>query len=133
MAVFKNIPWQRFIKFAITGGTALAIDIAIYVVLTRFGHMPYFISRAISLSIAVVWNFTVNRHWTFEAGTGKVSQQAPKFLTVIIATSLINLGLMRIGVSYLHLNDLLVLIGNSVLIVLINFSAHYFWSYKKTE
>ena len=126
----KNLPWQRFMKYAVTGGTAIAIDFAIYVVLTRFGHLPYLASRAVSFSLALFWNFTVNRNWTFQAKTGKVSQQAPRFLIVMALTLLLNLILMRIGVSNLHLNDLFVLVVVTSLTAIVNFSAHLLWSYK---
>ncbi len=127
----QQIPWRRLLKFGITGGCAFAIDFAIYFALTRFGHAHYLVSRTISLSVAVIWNFTLNRYWTFEASAGKVGTQAPRFLIVIISTSIINLLLMRVGVTLLHLNDLLVIVAISLLIMLINFSAHYFWSYAK--
>ncbi|MEK7181937.1 MAG: GtrA family protein [Patescibacteria group bacterium] len=116
-------------KFGITGGSALAIDVAIYYVLTRYGHVPYLLSRTISLGVAIFWNFSLNRHWTFRATLGKVQQQFPRFLAVIVMTSLLNLLLMKIGVSYLHLHDLLVIFLVSALITFINFFAHYFWSY----
>jgi len=118
------------LKYAVTGGTAIAIDFAIYFVLTRFGNVPYLSSRAISFSLALVWNFTVNRNWTFQAQAGRVSQQAPRFLIVIALTLLLNLVFMRIGVSYLHLNDLFVLLVVTFLTAIGNFSAHYLWSYK---
>lgn len=127
---FKILPWQRLIKFAFVGGSAFVIDFAIYFVLTRFGHIPYIASRIVSISLAMIWNFTMNRNWTFQAKTGKVRRQAPRFLIVMALTSLLNLVLMRVGVSSLHLNDLLVLVVVSLLIMLINFSAHQLWSYK---
>jgi dolichol-phosphate mannosyltransferase len=102
---------------------------AIYVFLTRYLHVSYLPSRAFSLSIAVVWNFTLNRSWTFQATAGRVGVQAPRFLLVIVCTSILNLALMRFGVSVLHMYDLLVIFIVAVLITSINFSAHLFWSY----
>jgi len=128
--LIRKPPWKRFIKYAVTGGTAIAIDFMIYYLLTRFGHLPYLLSRAISFGVALVWNFTLNRNWTFQAQAGRVSRQAPRFLVVMGATLLVNLVLMRIGVSYLHLPDLLVFLVVTVLSAIGNFSAHLFWSYK---
>lgn len=129
--IFQMIPWRRLIKFVVTGGVALLIDISIYFVLTRFFDVYYLFSRSFSLGIAIIWSFLVNRSWTFRATDGDIKQQAVKFLIVIILTSLLSLFLMRLGVSYLHLNDLVVLLSVSVLTTLINFSAHFFWSYSK--
>ncbi len=130
-SLLENPLWRRVIKFAITGGFALIIDIAIYFMLTRYGHVSYIVSRSISLGIAIIWNFTVNRYWTFQAIDGKMRDQVPRFLAVIIATSLLSLFLMRIGVSNLHINDLAVLLIVVPITTLINFFAHYFWSYAK--
>lgn len=119
----------RFIKFLLTGGIAFAIDMAVYFVLTRFGHIPYLMSRTISLSFAIVWNFSVNRYWTFEASEGKASRQVARFLVVILSTSLLSLFLMRVGVTTLHVNDLAVFLAVVPMTTVINFAAHSFWSY----
>jgi len=124
-----RLPWQRLLKFAVIGGIAFVIDLGIYSILTRLGHVPYLISRAISITVAMVWNFSLNRGWTFQAQSGKISRQAPRFAIVMVVTSLISLGLMRVGVSTLHFNDLLVLVVVSALIMLVNFVAHQLWSY----
>lgn len=131
--IVEKIPWQRLVKFIITGGVALLIDVVIYFILTRYFDIYYLLSRAISLGIAIVWNFTVNRFWTFQATSGKIRGQALRFLTVIISTSLLSLGLMHIGVSLLYLDDLFVLLTVAVITTLINFSAHSFWSYARKD
>jgi putative flippase GtrA len=133
LVLLNKIPWYRLIKFSIIGGSALVIDIGIYIFLTRIEHIQYIISRLISLSIAIFWNFNLNRHWTFQAVSEKVNRQFVKFLIVIISTSLLSLILMKIGVSVLHIYDLLVIIIVSFLILLINFFAHYFWSYANKD
>ena len=131
LQIVEKMPWQRLARFIITGGAALLIDVVIYFILTRYFDIYYLLSRTFSLGIAIVWNFSVNRHWTFEAASGRVKEQVLKFLVVIGSTSLLSLVLMHIGVSYLHLNDLLVLLVASVITTLINFLAHSFWSYKR--
>lgn len=127
----QKVPWWKLTKFIITGGMALAIDVAIYYVLTRYGGMYYLLARTISLGVAILWNFSINRYWTFQATEGRVSRQAPRFIVVILSTSLMSLGLMKIGVSVLHFHDLIVLFVVSALTTLLNFSAHSLWSYKK--
>lgn len=130
MNYINKFPLRRFAKYIITGGTALAIDFSIYYLLTRLGHTPYLLSRAISLAIAMIWNFSLNRNWTFQATKGKLSQQAVKFLVVMVSTSIFSLLLMRIGVSILHFNDLFVILAVTIITTLFNFSAHLLWSYK---
>lgn len=130
IAIIQALPWKKLLKFAITGGTAFAIDAGLYLLLTRFGHWPYLTARTASLGVAMGWNFTLNRNWTFRAQDGRVGRQAARFLTVMTATSLMSLGLMRIGVGELGLNDVLVLVVVSILMMGVNYTAHQFWSYK---
>ena len=130
---FEKLPWWRLTKFVLTGGVALLIDVAIYFVLTRFGSVFYLLARAISLGVAIIWSFTVNRRWTFRATAGDIRQQAVKFLVVILSTSLLSLALMHVGVTLLHYHDLAVLLAVAVLTTLINFLAHQFWSYASNK
>ncbi len=130
MDTIRALPWRKLIKFAITGGTAFVIDFSIYFALTRFAHVPYIAARAISIALAFTWNFLLNRYWTFRATEGKIIRQASRFVTVMAITSLLNLGLMHVGVDYLHFNDLIVIVVVSLLIMGINYTAHNIWSYK---
>ena len=126
----RPLPWGKLIKFGVVGGTALALDFGIYFLLTRFGHLPYLGSRAISIASAFAWNFTLNRYWTFKAHTGDVRRQATRFTITMVCTSLLNLGLMHVGVSILHGPDLLVILIVSALIMGINYLVHSLWSYR---
>ncbi len=132
-SLIEKFPFQRLVKFIVTGGIALLIDVAIYFMLTRYGDIYYLLSRTISLSVAIVWNFSINRIWTFQATSGKVTTQVPRFLVVIFSTSILSLFLMHLGVSYLHLNDLFVIIIVAIITTVINFSAHSFWSYASSK
>ncbi len=127
--LFEKLPWWRLTKFVLTGGVALFIDVAIYFALTRFGGLFYLVARVISLGVAIIWSFTVNRQWTFRATYGDIWKQAVRFLVVILSTSLLSLALMHVGVALLYYNDLVVLLAVAVLTTLINFLAHQFWSY----
>ena len=127
--ILQSIPWWKLMKFVITGGVALTIDIAIYYALTRYGGVYYLLARTLSLGVAILWNFSINRYWTFQATEGGVGRQASRFVIVIVSTSLMSLGLMKLGVSILHFHDMIVLLAVSVVTTLLNFSAHYFWSY----
>lgn len=125
----QRFPFWKLVKFVITGGIALGVDMAIYYLLTRYGHVYYLLARTLSLGVAIIWSFTVNRQWTFRATEGDAGKQAVKFVIVIISTSLLSLGLMHIGVTLLRLHDLMVILIVSVITTLINFSAHSLWSY----
>lgn len=119
----------RFSKFLTIGGSALLLDISLYYILTRYFSVPYLLSRSISLGVAIFWNFYLNRIWTFAAQKDSALSQFGRFLVVIGSTSLLNLFCMHVGVSILGINDIVVILCISVILTLINFIAHSFWSY----
>ncbi len=125
----EKFPYWRFAKFLIIGGSALILDITIYYFLTREFEVPYLFSRVLSLGVAIFWNFYLNRVWTFMAQEGSVFSQFGRFVTVIGTTSLLNLALMHVGVSWFGFYDIAVIIFVSILLTLVNFFAHSVWSY----
>ena len=127
--LLQRFPFRKLVKFVITGGIALGIDAGVYYFLTRCEDLYYLWARTLSLSVAIVWSFLVNRFWTFHATEGDIRWQAAKFIVVIGSTSLVTLAFMHIGVTILHLHDFSVLFAVAVFTTLINFSGHLLWSY----
>ena len=56
----------RAIKFALISASAGLIQIATFTVLNEFLHLPYWVSYLIALVLSVIWNFTLNRKYTFK-------------------------------------------------------------------
>lgn len=80
--------WFQLVRFSIVGGSGYVVNLAVYSVLVELADMHYVVAAVLAFCVAVTNNFLLNRHWTFKAGDGRVSFQAPRFLTV----SLIALG-----------------------------------------
>ena len=57
----------RAIKFALISASAGLIQIATFTVLNEFLHLPYWVSYLIALVLSVIWNFTLNRKYTFKS------------------------------------------------------------------
>ena len=55
----------QFFKFALVGITGTVIDFGLFYLLWRGAHLDPILASAISFSLAVVNNFTLNRLWTF--------------------------------------------------------------------
>lgn len=56
---------RRFIKFAMVGLFGAAVDFTVLTILVFGFHVPDYIANLISVSVAIVSNFTWNRLWTF--------------------------------------------------------------------
>ncbi|MBO4887763.1 MAG: GtrA family protein [Firmicutes bacterium] len=57
----------RAIKFALISASAGIIQIGTFTLLNELLHLPYWVSYLIALVLSVVWNFTLNRKYTFKS------------------------------------------------------------------
>ena len=54
----------KFLLFSISAGV---IQILSFTLLNELLHLPYWVSYLIALVLSVIWNFTLNRRFTFHA------------------------------------------------------------------
>jgi putative flippase GtrA len=81
---------KRFIKFAIVGGIGAVLDVAVLNFLILVVGMPKGYANLISVTCAIISNFTWNRLWTFpESREHAVHTQFGKFAVV----NLVGLGI----------------------------------------
>lgn len=55
----------RTIKFTLFSASAGIIQVLSFTVMEEFLHLPHWISYLVSLVLSVLWNFTLNRKYTF--------------------------------------------------------------------
>ena len=78
---------RRFIKFAIVGGFGALVDIVVLTILVFVFHVPDYLANIISVSCAIVSNFTWNTLWTFPEmrGQGNLHKHFAQFALVNVA------------------------------------------------
>ena len=57
----------RFLKFTMVSASAGLIEIGSFALFNELIHWPYWLSYLIALVLSVVWNFTLNRKYTFKS------------------------------------------------------------------
>ena len=67
MSSEKSKEAVRFVKFALFSVSAGLIEIGVFTMLNELAHLPYWISYLVALVCSVVWNFTLNRKFTFKS------------------------------------------------------------------
>ncbi len=128
---------HRFIKFSIVGAIGAVIDFALLNLMTGFFGWGILWANTLSVSVAIVSNFTWNRLWTFpESRSRKKRKQLPQFFIVNLVGLLIN-NLIVVGLYTLmfpHFGEVLsrniakaVAIG---VVLLWNFGANRLWTYR---
>ena len=57
----------RSVKFTLFSVSAGVIQIGSFTLLNELLHLDYWISYLIALTLSVLWNFTLNRRYTFQS------------------------------------------------------------------
>ena len=57
----------RTVKFVLFSASAGIIQVASFALLNELLHLTYWVSYLISLTLSVLWNFTLNRKFTFHS------------------------------------------------------------------
>lgn len=57
----------RFVKFALFSASAGLIEIGSFTLFNELFHWQYWLSYLIALVLSVLWNFTLNRKFTFRS------------------------------------------------------------------
>ena len=58
---------MRSLKFLLFSISAGVIQILSFTLLNELAHVPYWVSYLIALVLSVIWNFTLNRRFTFRS------------------------------------------------------------------
>jgi putative flippase GtrA len=73
----------RFVKFALVGAVGAVIDFGILNLMHKGFLWPLLWANTLSVSVAIVSNFTWNRLWTFpESRSRRKRQQLPQFALI---------------------------------------------------
>ena len=57
----------RAVKFALFSASAGIIELGSFALLNELLHLPYWLSYLTALVLSVLWNFTLNRKFTFKS------------------------------------------------------------------
>ena len=112
----------RKIKFTLFSISAGIIEIGVFTLLEEFTNFSYWACYLPALIASVIWNFTLNREYTF-----KSTVNIPKAMSLVFLFYLIFTPVSTIVGNYLaetlHWNDFLVTAIN----MLANFILEYLW------
>ena len=75
----------KFLFFSISAGL---IQIGSFALLNEFAHLEYWLSYLIALVLSVVWNFTLNRKFTFQSSNNVPIAMLKVFAYYLVFTPL---------------------------------------------
>ncbi len=63
----KRKEFFRALKFALFSASAGLIELAVFTLLNELAGLPYWLCYLVALVASVLWNFTLNRKFTFQS------------------------------------------------------------------
>ncbi len=117
-------------RFALTGGSALVINVGLLYLFTEYGGLWYITSSIFAFLFAFAFNFTLSKYWVFKsADRAKIKKQLPMQLSVNVINLGINTLLLHSFVEYIGLWYVTAQIVASILIAFESFVV-YRWIFK---
>ena len=116
----KNKELLRTIKFTLFSLSAGLIQIGSFTLMNELIHLPYWVSYLVALILSVIWNFTLNRKFTFKSAANVPVAMLKVAIYYAIFTPLSTL-LVKYLTETLLWNEYLVTVLNMVL----NFVTEY--------
>lgn len=89
-------------------------------------------ATTVGFVVGAVVNYFLNHRYTFRSNKAH-RHAAPKFLLIAAVTGILNSLLVYIGVNLMGASYLLVQIGATVIVFLINFGLNSLWTFQEAQ
>ena len=119
----------KFIKYFITGVSAVILDILTLYLLKEYAHMRPVMAVVVNQLLLLNYVFFINKYWSFKA-TGMTHRQVVRFLAVCALNYAISVGWMWVFNEKLGINYLLARLLNVALAVAWNFLLYNHWVFE---
>lgn len=122
--------WLQLIRFGLVGGLGFVVNLAIYALLVRWLGVDYRAASVAAWLVAVINNFVINRHWTFDARAGRIHFQAVRFLLVSLAAEVVSLVILTALVEGAGLRKVPAQAIAVLMATPLNFLGNKLWSFR---
>jgi putative flippase GtrA len=122
--------WLQLVRFGVVGGVGFIVNLAVYSLFVHPIGVDYRVASVVAWLVAVINNFVLNRHWTFDARGGRAHFQALRFLIVSLVAEAFSLLLLTLLVEGAGIDK----VGAQALAVAgsmpLNFLGNKLWSFR---
>ena len=95
----KPANWLQLVRFGVVGGVGFVVNLAVYALFVHPLGVDYHVAAVAAWLVAVLNNFVLNRHWTFDARGGQAHAQAVRFIIVSLIAFGVSLVLLTLLVE----------------------------------
>ena len=122
--------WLQLVRFGLVGGVGFVVNLAVYTLLVHAAGADYRVANVIAWLIAVMNNFVLNRHWTFDARGGRAHAQAIRFLVVSLVAEGVSLLLLTVLVESAGIDKVAAQAMAVAASMPLNFIGNKLWSFR---
>ncbi len=122
--------WLQLVRFGLVGGVGFVVNLAVYTLLVHALGADYRVANVIAWLIAVLNNFVLNRHWTFDASGGRARSQAIRFLVVSLVAEAFSLLLLTLFVEGAGIDKVAAQAMAVAASMPLNFLGNKLWSFR---
>lgn len=127
----KPANWLQLVRFGLVGGAGFVVNVAVYALFVHGAGVEYRVASVAAWFVAVINNFVLNRHWTFDArDRGRAHHQAARFLFVSLIAEAISLLLLTLFVEEAHLEKVLAQALAVAASMPFNFLGNKLWTFR---
>lgn len=122
--------WLQLIRFGLVGASGFVVNLGVYALFVHVLGIPYQVAAVGSWLVAVLNNFLLNRHWTFDASAGRFHFQAIRFFVVSLVAFLFGLVLLTL---FVEVGGMAKVPAQAIAIIAsmpLNFLGNKLWSFK---
>jgi putative flippase GtrA len=122
--------WLQLVRFAFVGGVGFLVNLAVYALFVHSVGVDFRVASVVAWLVAVLNNFVLNRHWTFDARGGRAHAQAVRFFLVSLLAEIFSLLLLTLlveGASLAKVPAQAVAVAASMPL---NFLGNKLWSFR---
>jgi putative flippase GtrA len=115
--------YHKIIKYVLSGGTAVLVNLAVLYVMVEFLHLWYLLGAIVSFVFGLCTSYTLQKFWTFKDGnTQNIHIQFLSFALFALLMLGLNTLLIYFFVDVLKIWYLLAQAMSSLLIAFINYN-----------
>lgn len=124
LGLLQRIPFQhvRIVRFLLSGGTAVGVNLSILWIATEIFHVWYVLSAVLGTGASFFVSFILHKFWTFEnEALNRVHVQFSQYVILGLTNIGVNALLVYLLVEYGHLWYILAQIISTGVIATCNF------------
>ena len=123
---------SKFVKFCVVGAVSTVIDVIVLYALVEFIHMNLFVGASISLIVASIHGYTLNRIFTFQNINPNIKSQFVLYFIVSAVGLVLTLLLLKLFVDFMEIYYIYAKLVTVLLVTAWNFTINHLFVFRNS-